>query len=271
MDTTDFKDQVYNISSNINRNVTGILNSTTPIGIITRISIYFGIIYLIVNIIKYLYNKYQSSKSNAPWIFQGTKSARRRLVIPQDPNMSGAITLDRSQNQSGGIEFTYLFWIYVDDWTYKYGEWKHVFHKGSDNSWPLRTPGVWLHPTENNMRIYMNTFSKIDEHVDIMDIPINKWMFVGLSVKGNILDIYINGAPVKRHVLSDIPKQNYGDFYINNNRGFSGYLSNIRYLSYYASTKDILDAFKSGPSKLPCIDSGELPPYFSLDWYLKQN
>ena len=39
--------------------------------------------------------------------------------------------------------------MFIDDWSYKYGQWKHVMHKGNESSWPLRAPGMWLHPKEN--------------------------------------------------------------------------------------------------------------------------
>ena len=56
-------------------------------------------------------------------ILKGTKTAKRRETY------SGK-NIKRSTDKDGGLEFTYSFWIYVDDWTYKVGKWKHVFHKG---------------------------------------------------------------------------------------------------------------------------------------------
>ena len=88
-----------------------------------------------------------------PWILHGTKNAKRRMLVLQDPSKYGSIQLPRSDNEKNGIEFTYAFWMYIDDWSYKYGSWKHILHKGSPDSWPNRCPGVWLHPTENKMRV----------------------------------------------------------------------------------------------------------------------
>ena len=62
--------------------------------------------------------------------------------------------------------------MYIDNWDYKTGVWKHVFHKGNDDSWPDRAPGVWIHPDKNALRVYMNTYKKINEYLDIPNIPI---------------------------------------------------------------------------------------------------
>ena len=81
------------------------------------------------------------------------------------------------------------------------------------------------------------------------------------------LDIYINGNLAKRHTLSSIPKQNFGDLYINAFRGFGGYMSNIRYYDYYITYSEMDNALGSGPSSMPCIDSKEMPPYFTPNWW----
>ena len=152
--------------------------------------------------------------------------------------------------------------------SYKHGQWKNVFHKGNENSWPLRAPAVFLHPKKNAMRVYMNTFKNINEFADINDLPLNKWFHVTIGVRQRNLDLFVNGNIVKRHTLEGIPKQNYGDVYINAYRGFGGFLSGIRYFDYYLSYKELDDAVSKGPSTSGCVDSDVTPPYFSPNWWL---
>ena len=64
----------------------------------------------------------------------------KRMILLQDPSEFGAKTLGRSENEYSGLEFSYSFWMYIDDWSCKYGQWKHVMHKGNTSSWPLRAP-----------------------------------------------------------------------------------------------------------------------------------
>lgn len=218
----------------------------------------------------YFYNWFMSTKSNKVWVLNGTKSARKRMVLLQDPRKYGSVPLERSSDQPGGLEYGYSFWMYIDDWSYKYNEWKHVFHKGNDTAWPLRGPAVFLHPTDNTLRVSLNTFENVEEYVDITDMPINKWIHVVIAVKSLSLDVYVNGNLAKHLDLKSLPKQNFGNLYINNNRGFSGYMSNIRYFRYTPTLGDIDSELSAGPSQMPCVDTGETPPYLSSNWWLSK-
>merc|ERR1711991_242911 len=111
------------------------------------------LIMFLVNIGKRIYKGYKKYSEGSPWILKGTKDAKKRMILLQDPSRMGSKTLGRSENEYSGLEFSYAFWMHIDDWAYKYGQWKHVFHKGNSSSWPLRAPGVWLHPKKNSMRV----------------------------------------------------------------------------------------------------------------------
>jgi len=225
------------------------------------------LVIFLVYISKKIFKKYKDYKNSKLWILKGTKSARQRTIILQDPSLTDSKTIKRSKNEEAGIEFTYMFWVFINDWSYKYGQWKHIMHKGNESSWPLRAPGVWLHPKQNTMRVYMNTFTEIGQHVDIPNIPLNKWFFVAISIKNSNLDVYINSNLVKRKELNGIPKQNFSDLYLSAFDGFGGYLSNIRYFDYYASYAELFRHMNRGPSMMPCIDSKEMPPYLTANWW----
>ena len=104
------------------------------------------VIITIVNIIRIIVLNIKSSTYGSPYIVPDTKDARKSLVVSQDPTDEDAIPLRRSINEQDGIEFSYSFWMFIEDWDYAKGKWKHVFHKGNSCSWPNRAPGVWLHP-----------------------------------------------------------------------------------------------------------------------------
>ena len=112
---------------------------------------------------------------------------------------------------------------------YKYGEWKHIFHKGNKTSNPNRAPGVWIHPDKNSIRVYMNTMKNYLDHVDIDNIPVKRWVCCVIVLNGQYLDIYINGHLKKRKELDGVAKQNFGDLWVNLYGGYDGYLSNLRY------------------------------------------
>jgi hypothetical protein len=84
------------------------------------------------------------------------------------------------------------------------------------------------------------------------------------------LDVYINGSLAKRHVLTGVPKQNYGDIYIASNGGFAGNLSDLKYYSDALSPGEIITLSNKGPNLVINKHSTYLytnPPYLSLQWY----
>lgn len=257
--------------SNTYQSVNTYLQRDTILAKILKVAIISCIVIMIIKVLIKLYNKYDKYNKSSPWIFKGTKLARRRLVILQDPKKEGAVTIQRSTNEKGGLEFSYSMWIFIDDWKYKYGEWKHIMHKGTDSSTPLRAPGIWLHEKKNAMRVYMNTYNNINEFADVDNIPLNKWFHVVVSVQQRNLDIIINGNLAKRHVLSSLPKQNDGDIFLNSFSGFSGFMSNVRYHDYCLSFREIDSILKIGPSsQIAENDLKQEPPYFSYNWWINQ-
>lgn len=230
--------------------------------------ILLGILFFVVlvHIVKYFYLSYEDSTNNNPWLIEGTKNAKHALVISQNPEHTNYVPIKRSDGLNG-IEFTYSFWFLVDDFGYKQGEWKHLFHKGSPTSYPNRSPGVWLHPNTNNLRVYMNTLKEPLEYVDIENIPLRKWIHMTIILRNKVMEVYLNGFIKKRKEFDSLPRQNNGDVWVNLFGGFEGYVSNMRYFSHAISASDIDRMISLGPSAASCIDTGEKPPYFEDRWW----
>lgn len=241
-------------------------------------------IILIIHFLSYVISYYYKRVDKSPLIIPHTKNAKHTVIVSQDPESINYIPIARSDNEEG-IELAYSFWTLILDFDYKNGEWKHIFHKGNSTSYPNRAPGVWLHPNENKMRVYMNTFDNILEYVDIDDIPIKKWFCTTIVLQNSkshsdktkdveptnaashILDVYINGNLKKSKLLTSIPRQNNGDLWVNLFGGFSGYVSRLQYHSYAPDYKEIEAYLKNGPSEMTAQDTGEMPPYLDDKWW----
>jgi hypothetical protein len=217
---------------------------------------------------KYLFTRYQDAVYAAPMLLDGMKNGKHALVISQDPANPSYIPMPNSDNRPG-LELTYDFWMLIDSYEYKKGEWKHVFHKGNSSSYPNRAPGVWLHPDTNAMRVYMNTQDNILEYIDVDNLPLRKWIHVSLILHDMDLDVFINGYLKKRQKLTSIPKLNNGDFWVNMFGGFDGYLARIRYYARAISVDEIAANVRAGPGNSSCIDTGQVPPYLDDDWWLQ--
>ncbi len=273
-------------------------------GVIAKFS--FVLIVLIVFVILFqiivniLYLVYAPVKS--PYLIHGMIDGKESVEIAQDPTKSNYIR--RSNDEKNGIEFTWSSWIYIDSMSYKQGELKHIYHKGEkqisfeesqeneassssnddkeENSleenydvmpglnYPHNSPGVYLAPNSNTLFIYFNTYNALLEKIEIPNIPMQKWFSLIIRGKDKILDIYINGVIAKRHLLSGVPKQNYGKIYAGLNGGFGGHLSNLRYFNYAVKTKDIDDILKQGISRKLLSDKpsrNDDTNYLSSSWY----
>ena len=213
----------------------------------------------------------------SPYLVKGMIPGNTTMVIQQDPSISGAIPIERSDNKDG-IEFTWSVWLNITDIGNKSNQNQHIFHKGEMNidtdtglNFPNNAPGLYISPNTNELVVIMNTFNVINEEVKIPNFPMNKWVHVVIRVmNNNALDIYINGALAKRHILSSVPKQNYGNVYVALNGGFTGNLSNLRYFNYAVQPGELLSITDAGPdltlnSKSVALNS--VPPYLSMQWY----
>ncbi len=261
-----FKSTANSVSSKVS-DLTENISSNPTLMLVIKVVLGVILIIILINIVKYFYIKWDVSKSNSPLLIKGTKSAKQAMVISQDPNHMNYIPIKRSVDKEG-IEFSYAFWFVITDFAYKNGEWKHMFHKGNSSSYPNRAPGVWIHPTNNIIRIYMNTMKNMLEFVDIDNIPLRKWVHMVITVKNRHLMIYVNGFLKLKKELSSIPRQNYGNVWANLYGGFEGFLSKLQYFSHAISSVEVDKLVTQGPGNGSCIDTNEVPPYLDDTWWL---
>lgn len=232
------------------------------------------------------------SPSEEPVLLPGMINAKQMVKIPQNPSVKNAIPIVRSVNDMTGIEFTWSVWIYIDDHDINKDKYKHIFHKGNAELdangmiHPNNAPGLYIKPKEYgtgtnadrlDLEVAMNTFSEINtdnaimDKVTIREVPMYKWINIILRVSAqNQLDIYINGSLVKRHMLSGVPKQNYGDVYVSMNGGFSGFTSKLQYFNTAIGINKIQGIIDSGPD-MTMKSSGitkSVPQYLSTRWYM---
>lgn len=366
------------IDSNKVKNIIRKVRNNPTARIIIYIVIIVISIIIIINVVIKSYNIYVEIKQRSPWLLYSTKDARDYIRVIQDKDDNPLKYIRPSSNRSGGLEFSYGCWIYIDNMEYNQGRWKHIFHKGSKKNIACpdassdrssQCPGLWLDKDTNHLHVYLNTFVVTDEQSvptpqqlepininknnacavvevaakicvattspgptstpgpvsgpasgttngntlptnpasDIIssngncapiqsdgsncmpvssdqnivegevieNIPVNNWLNVVIAVQQYNLDIYINGILVKRKLLKNLPMQNDGDFHINSSAngvssGFAGYISNIKYWSYYLSEGELFKYVRTGPSSLPSADSIAVPPYLTEKWWLRQ-
>ena len=289
--TTGFLSGLRNRVSNATATTLGQFNNSNIVrgskAFLSTNSLVAKIVFLILVVIMfillmrwgaYLLTRFMAPNQN-PKLISGMKQGETGITISQNPGIIGSIPVMRSRNQTDGLEFTYTVWIRIRNLPSSGNVRKHIFHKGSEPPakangifYPNNAPGLYIHPTRNTLIVVMNTFKNITEEVEINDIPLNKWVNVAIRVEGNKMDVYINGTIALRHIFSSVPKQNYGNVYVNMNHGFNGLLSDLWYHDYALSASEIESIVKDGPDMRmnKSLTSG-LPNYLSLNWFFQNS
>jgi hypothetical protein len=221
---------------------------------------------------------YFASPATNPYLVKGMIDGAYAMVVPQDPKNSEYLPISRSNNENKGIEFTWSFWIYINDLGTSSTKYQHIFNKG-DNTYNSSTnissvnnaPGVYLGPDKNNLHIVIDTVDGTDKNnvIDIDNIPIRKWVNVAIRMQNLTVDVYVNGTVSSRLVLNNTPKQNYNDVYICQNGGFAGKLSNLRYYTYALNVFEINNVVLGGPNLKVSDNLSKTNDYtyLSSSWY----
>ena len=218
------------------------------------------------------------------------------MIISQDPNNPKAKPISLSNNESGGIEFTYTFYLYVDPSSFTEQSQQptagllHIFHKGYQTQYPLLAPGVYMHAHKNVLRVYMNTYKTWNKYVDIENIPVMKWVHVTIACKEYALEVYINGNIAKKLSFDGyVPYQNFQDIIVFSQRpirygsdkypstdgidfnvlgSMKGNISNLTYHNYALCYAEIQESVNEGPSnRIESKVLTEVPPYLADTWW----
>ena len=222
---------------------------------------------------------YFTRPSTSPYIVKGLLRGGEKHTISQDPNIDGSVTVLRSNNESKGAEFSWSVWLYITN--IEGVNYKHIFNKGSkdyDTTTGIaktnNAPGLYLGgPNKNALKIKMDSVKGGDvaTEIEIDNIPLKKWIHVVIRLQNNILDVYVNGTIADRLILHHTPKQNYDDVYVNNNSGFPGKMSDLRYFSRALNVFEINSILNNGPdltsSSLSAVSGAGFYGYLSNMWY----
>ena len=189
----------------------------------------FALLYSVEGLVK-LYASYKTARIE---LIANTLDSKKAKVIRQSPSLPETLILP-SDNQLTGVEFSYVFFLYVNAETFDQSadsqeeELKQVFYKGYKyQPFPLLGPGVFIRAKTNTMRVMMNSYKNWLAYVDIENIPIAKWFQVGLVFRRNNLEVYVNGNIAGRIAMeSTYPYQNYQDIIVFGSQGYNRGMAN---------------------------------------------
>lgn len=188
--------------------------------------------------------------------------------LPYAKDASAEAVVPAGNAPSAGNSYGMQWWMFVNDWNYKFGQDKHVISRHDSTNYSIMNPEVSLHPTDNSLKISISVFpdssggsskaqpapaghSSATDDVficEVPNIPLQTWFSVSMSVFGRNLDVYINGKLVKSCVLTGVPKPAVGDISLNKNGGFSGYLCGFYHYTRMLQPNDAQAFYSAGTS-----------------------
>lgn len=258
-------------------------NALSVIIFLLVLLIVFVILFYLITFI--IINQKRSGKS--VHLIDGMISGNEHKIIEQNPSKQNSKTVNLSENQSQGLEFSWSFWLYVNDLR---GNYQNIFVKGDakdsdikdsvncklsdacqgkrenmtpeemqscddeelekfkDCIYQVNGPGVYLTPNKNELLVVINTFENLYETIKIDNLPIKKSIHVVIRCTNKNVSVLFNGSLVKQKTLLSIPKQNYYNIHIAANGGFDGYLSDLWYYNYNIGFHTINEIYNKGPN-----------------------
>jgi hypothetical protein len=213
---------------------------------------------LIVAAITYTYIKNYMSDSSEQGIVSTIQDGKIETTY--------STPIPPSKDQPDGIAFTYAGWIKIDDFTYRYGEKKIIFSKGTDDAHQA-CPALAIDANTNSLLVMVDTYGVL-EIVPISNIPAKKWIHFAIGIDQTAVNVYINGTLHTHHTMAQLPKQNSGPVHMSSGGGFSGKLGKLEYYPYLLSPSDV-SALSVTPPQQDSGDVGALPPYFGSTWWVK--
>lgn len=226
---------------------------------------------------------YMTSSQTNPYLIKGMISGNEANEFKRSTKDTSSVTIARSNNENTGAEYTWSAWLNVkslndDQAVTPY--YSHVFHVGNNQVGENgimtvnNAPGVYLtkYKIAGNqdsyglsMRIVIDTepfvdytqtagsefsqsLNKNSKTIDITQLPFNNWFHLAIRLENTVMDIYINGTIAGRVNFETVPKQNFYNIFVCQNKGFIGNLSDLRYFSKGLNIFDINSIVLAGPN-----------------------
>lgn len=175
-----------------------------------------------------------------------TKSSLLKLHKGKDP-----YTINKSISAS--TNYTYSFWIYINDYNYRYSHEKEIIKRGDGATKKEKVyPRIYLGKNQNDINIditYEEIKNSFHKHtIVIKNIPLQRWNHFIMTKSGSNVDIYIDGKLVKTSIIPGTPvnvdvEKNID---VSKDGGFSGYLSKLNYFSTAINTREAYSMYKEG-------------------------
>ena len=175
-----------------------------------------------------------------------------------------------------GSDYALEFWMFVQDWDYKFGTEKEVLMRTATGDPTIVSPRITLHPTDNTLNVYLTTYVSGSTAAAttqpgaanggsangtmfvtaVENIPLQTWFSVSITVFQRNMDVFINGNLVKSSVIPAVPRSATGNLLVGANGGFSGYVCNVHGKGSQLMPAEARSFYAAGTSCSSLVNSG---------------
>ena len=153
------------------------------------------------------------------------------------------------------VAYSYSFWIYVDNWSYRYNKPKWLLYKcekpKNEKDVPLSNPTITMDSKEPKLSIVLNiTTDKNGSENEVLTTPelkLQKWNHIALTIKNQDVRVYCDGELCVGKTIKGTMVLNDHPLTVVPFGGYSGQLNLLQYFNYEID----LDTIKSIASKKP--------------------
>lgn len=209
---------------------------------------------LIVLLIIYLVYIWFFTDSTKIYMVTGTNDAMTPITI-NNGDIPAKLTHD----------FTYAFWVYIDEWAHNSDKNKVIIRRGSTGIGEVDSLKIYLTPTINNMKFDLGTMDSSTtgstssngvKTCTLNNIPLQRWVNIILTVNNRAADMYLDGKLVNTCISENVLKENASqDIDIckaeagtgQESSGFKGSISNVIYYTRTINPREAYSIYKEGP------------------------
>jgi len=183
-----------------------------------------SLIVFVVYVIYLFIALYMKMGKNSPVLISGETDASKEVRVT-----SGALPLSEVDD---GMSWTFVMWLYVDDFTHNQMREKSILEWGTNNV------SIVFAKDTNDMVIRIgeipnkNRVEPMIEEVRIPNIPLQKWFNATIILDNRNVDCFLDGVLVQSRLLKRVPRYVADDLVLFKDKGFQGKAGYIQYMNY---------------------------------------
>ena len=173
-----------------------------------------------------------------------TNADKQFIHAPSDAKTEKTIEYKDMPKSINDEMYSLGFWMYIEDWSYKYQQMKHILNKGGVMN---NQPTIYLDKTNNVLKIKLDIKDGICETIDIKNIYMKQWVHIYLNIEDINVNVYINGKLIKSHILSSEIENNKQNMLVNKLGGYNGLITKLLVSNDIKTQKEIQAIYNKGP------------------------